>query len=752
MRNLWITWKRKLWDWRGVWIATPSMAVLILLLRFAGILEPLEWSIFDQYMRLRPPDPPSKRIAIIGLDEADMQYLGQGYVSDQIYVQLLRKLIAMEPRAIGLDIYRDLPYEPGHEELTKIFETTENLVGIEKVVGDRLRQAVAAPPALKQVGRVAANDVLLDDDSTIRRALLVHKNENDETFYGLGLYLAMLYLEQEGISPQIIPGTDNWWQFGHVVFTPFNANDGGYIRADAGGYQVLLNYQGPPGSSFETISYRDILADRVPADWGRDRLIMIGAVGDSFQDLFATPFTQSADQRMAGVEVHAHIASQIIDAALDNRPLLKTWSESQEWLWILFWSGVGAALTWTIRSTSHIRRFLLRQVSLFGMATGTLGAITYFALLKGWWLPVVPPFLAMSGSAIAITAYIARTAADIRKTFGRYLSDEIVATLLESPEGLKMGGERRKITILTSDLRGFTALSERLSPEEVVKVLNFYLSQMADVITDYQGTIDEFMGDGILVLFGAPTPRADDATRAVACAVEMQIKMLEVNQQLEAWDLNLLEMGIGINTGEVVVGNLGSEKRTKYGVVGNQVNLTYRIESYTTGGQIIISETTLKEAGENIIKVDSKKLVQPKGVKHPINIYEVGGIAGDYNLRITQAEEVFFPIPELFLHYTILEGKHVGENLFTGQLLQLSTRGGLIQAEGGENALPIVLTNIKINLQSEQAELREDFYAKVLEEQAEAGKFYIRFTSKPPAVEAKFQEIFERAQKQVEPQ
>ena len=218
---------------------------------------------------------------------------------------------------------------------------------------------------------------------------------------------------------------------------------------------------------------------------------------------------------------------------------------------------------------------LLGVVTLFGS--------TYGAFLLGWWLPVIPPSLALLGSAIAITAYIARTGVEIRKTFGRYLTNEVVANLLENPTGLTMGGERRKITMLTSDIRGFTATAERLPPEEVIKILNFYFGHMADVITKYQGTIDEFMGDGILVLFGAPTHREDDAQRSIACALEMQLAMIPVNQQMTQWGYAPLLMGIGINTGEVVVGNIGSEKRTKYGIVGNHVNLTYRIESYTTG-------------------------------------------------------------------------------------------------------------------------------------------------------------------------
>ena len=330
--------------------------------------------------------------------------------------------------------------------------------------------------------------------------------------------------------------------------------------------------------------------------------------------------------------------------------------------------------------------------------------------------------------------------AHIRQAFGRYVTDEVVSNLLETPEGLKLGGERKKITILTSDLRGFTSTSERLAPEEVVTILNFYLSSMADIIMSFQGTIDEFMGDGILVLFGAPNPRKDDAKRAIACAVAMQQEMNFVNQQMEAWGLVPLEMGIGINTGEVVVGNIGSEKRTKYGVVGNQVNLTYRIESYSTGGEILISETTLQEVGESLLRIDGQKLVQPKGVKQPVNIYNIGGIGGEYNIFLPKEEEIFLDLTEQIpAQYTILEGKHVGENLFCGSLVKLSAKGALVKSDSQEtNSIPSVFTNIKINLfpSTNSEAVGEDIYAKVLDKPTESGYFYILFTSKPPEVKA----------------
>ncbi len=221
----------------------------------------------------------------------------------------------------------------------------------------------------------------------------------------------------------------------------------------------------------------------------------------------------------------------------------------------------------------------------------------------------------------------------IRETFGRYLSSEIVESLLETPTGLKLGGEKRILTILMADLRGFTSMSERLPPQDVVSIINFYLETMTEVIFRYKGTIDEFIGDAILAIFGAPIQREDDALRAVACAVEMQRAMASVNEHCRQAGFPEIAMGIGINTGEVVVGNIGGKQRTKYGVVGLNVNLTSRIESYTVGKQILISETTLEACGP-ILRIDSRAEVMPKGVSRPILIYEVGGIAGDYDLYL----------------------------------------------------------------------------------------------------------------------
>ncbi|MCA9776723.1 MAG: response regulator [Candidatus Eremiobacteraeota bacterium] len=232
----------------------------------------------------------------------------------------------------------------------------------------------------------------------------------------------------------------------------------------------------------------------------------------------------------------------------------------------------------------------------------------------------------------------------VRDVFGRFVTDEVAEQLLDTPEGLRLGGEMRTVTVMMSDLRNFTPMSDKLNPDQVVALLNVYLSKMVDVIMKYGGTIDEFIGDAILVIFGAPITEGPekDAARALACAVEMQLAMEEVNQMVAEFGLkekgiDELGMGIGLNTGEVVVGNIGSEKRMKFSVVGSPVNLTARIESFTLAGQILISGTTL-EALSGRVRVDGRLRVKVKGLSHAVSIYEVGGIGEPYNLYMPEVE------------------------------------------------------------------------------------------------------------------
>lgn len=227
----------------------------------------------------------------------------------------------------------------------------------------------------------------------------------------------------------------------------------------------------------------------------------------------------------------------------------------------------------------------------------------------------------------------------IRLVLGRYLTDQVADRLLDHPEGLKLGGEMREVSVLMSDLRGFTPLSERSTPQQVVEILNRYLGLMTEVIERHGGTIDEFIGDAILVIFGAPLSCDDHALRATACALEMQMAMEQFNVESRALGMPELQMGIAVNSGSVVVGNIGSPSRMKYGVVGSAVNLTARIQSFTLGQQVLISEHTLAQLGGSA-RVDGHLRVKVKGVEDPVCIFDIGALTGPYNLALPRPQHL----------------------------------------------------------------------------------------------------------------
>ena len=330
----------------------------------------------------------------------------------------------------------------------------------------------------------------------------------------------------------------------------------------------------------------------------------------------------------------------------------------------------------------------------------------------------------------------------IRATFGRYLSDEVVANLLDSPDGLRLGGERRTVTFLVSDLRGFMPLSERLAPEQVVALVNRYLEAMVEVIMPYQGTIQELMGDGLLVFFGAPIWREDDAPRAVACAVAMQLAMATVNDQNRQEGLPEVEMGIGIHTGDVVVGNIGSYKRTKYGAVGNHVNLAFRIESYTLGGQVLISEATRQAVGP-IVRSAGPLQVEAKGVERPLTLYDVQGIDGPYNLVLPAREDALVLLREaIALRITVLDGTRLSGRVCTGSLVKLSMKGAEVCCEH-----PITpFSHLKLQLIGRNGEMIPgDLYGKVVGPPTGHRPGYsVHFTAIPPQHMAFVQQLLSR--------
>lgn len=296
--------------------------------------------------------------------------------------------------------------------------------------------------------------------------------------------------------------------------------------------------------------------------------------------------------------------------------------------------------------------------------------------------------------------------------FGRYLSDEVVDLLINDPQGLRLGGIKSEVTLLMTDLRGFSNISERMEPEKVVTLLNHYLGAMTEVITRHGGTIDEFIGDAILVIWNAPLPQADHARLAVRCALAMQLEMGKVNAWNRERGLPVIEMGVGIHTGDVIVGNIGSPKRQKYGVVGSTVNLTARVESYTVGGQVLITNATAGALGEGMV-VRSERDVYPKGATAAVRLYEVEGLD---ELRLPTLGSALREIPPLAVQVRPLHGKDLAPDSFPGTLTALSVDEALLRCESSLE----IWQNLALNLGDGQC------FAKVM---ARDDGYRLRFTS-----------------------
>ncbi|BBX76179.1 response regulator [Mycobacterium shinjukuense] len=295
----------------------------------------------------------------------------------------------------------------------------------------------------------------------------------------------------------------------------------------------------------------------------------------------------------------------------------------------------------------------------------------------------------------------------VEDIFGRYVSEEVKAHLLACPEGHR-GGERRTLTLLMADIRGFARMSETLSPERVVQVLNGYLERAADVILRRNGTINEILGDGLLVFFGAPINDDDAAGHAVAAALELQLAMNELNASHRQQGLPELAIGIGVHTGEAVIGTIGSRRRQKYAAVGKNVNLVGRIESHTVGGQVLVSDSTYREI-RDIARTSGSFMVRAKGFSDPITVHDVKGLAGEYDLQLPSADRALTrlavprPIGIAIIKDKVVHEKHPAEVIASGEeLLRVRTElvvspfdDLMLDVAGGEVFAKVVECNVQ---------------------------------------------------------
>jgi CHASE2 domain-containing sensor protein len=375
--------------------ALPGTVVIMLavLLRLTGAMQSIEWLTFDTFLSLRPLEPMDERITIVGINQDDIRRVGTYPLPDREIVLLLKKLQSLQPRAIGIDIFRDLPIEPGYDELVSIVKKSQNLICVEKVLSDKIGSLSRLPTQ-----KVSFADQVTDNDGKLRRSLLLVSTPQ-EYKKSLSISLAKAYLAYEGVSLKTDMSHRTPIKLGTTKLPRFFSNSGGYIRADVKGVQILLNFRNSQ-ESFRTLTLSDIKTGNFNPNWIRDRIVIIGMIAPSIKDFIMTsaiPSTKPGPGQVHEVEIQAHAVSQIISAGLDSRPLLNTWLDGWEYLWIIGWGLLGISFARLIKSP-YIN-FLAVCI-----ASTSLIFISYWLLVWGWWVPVVPAMLVLLFNGIGLTA------------------------------------------------------------------------------------------------------------------------------------------------------------------------------------------------------------------------------------------------------------------------------------------------------------------------------------------------------------
>ena len=420
-----------------------SVTFALYLFRLTGALQPLELAVYD-FLVSSPVSASSNSITIVAIQESDLQNLQQYPISDRTLAKAISDLNRHQPIAIGLDIYRDLPVEPGNQELTTLLANTPNIIGIEKLIGSQINPN----PTLAVAKQVGFNDLALDPDTVVRRAILSY--QKDTTEYSFALQLALRYLRTRDILPKQLAKDDSTIKLGKSIITPLKPNSGSYIKAKTKGYQIAINYQGA-ADYFTTYSFQDLLTDQIPPEAIKDRVILMGATAASLNDLLLTPHRQH--QLMPGIYIHANIIDHLIDVATTGKGFIKVWHESQEVLWFLLWATVGTIIA--RQAVSDLQLGLL-----FLLASCSILLVTYSGWLLGWWVPVIPALLALFLASV-LTKAIANYESNKRQL--RYAVQLLAQARKDQPAASRIALEYLKLGESSSQTNAIEALYQKRS-------------------------------------------------------------------------------------------------------------------------------------------------------------------------------------------------------------------------------------------------------------------------------------------------
>jgi adenylate cyclase len=603
----------------------------VLALSALGALERAELAAYDLGLRARPQAPLDARLVIIDETEEDLKRFGHP-LSDEVLARIVESALALEPRVLGVDKFRDIPVAPGSDALERVVAARRNVYWIYQFGGNGTRR-IPAPRWLARPAQAGFVDILVDPGGTVRRGLL-YLDDGGPPRRSFALTLALAYLARDGIGEKPDPANSDLLRLGATTFVPLQPSDGGYSGADASGYQMLLDYRGAP-ATFARVTVGELLDGRVDPALLRDRIAIVGSSADSLKDFFNTPFSRRGAEFTTGAEVLAHQASQLVRLAKGESFPVRTLPRTAEALLLALFCALGLA-AW----------LATRAKQLGGLALGGLGALLlawYACAAAGVWLPVTSLALGFVLTTFASAGLRAlqeaRERAALMAIFSRHVAPEVARELWERrdevAEGQRLRPKRLEATVLFADLHGYTPVAARLAPEETARWLNQFMEPMAEIIMAHRGVIRQYAGDAIMAIFGAPLPAETreecerDARTSVACARAMCRRFAELNETWRRAGMPTAGLRIGIYSGPMVGCNIGSRRRLEYAVVGDAVNVAARLQTLALpegdegeSGRILIGEETrvLLPINEPCERVGSFVL---KGRSEPMSVYRV---------------------------------------------------------------------------------------------------------------------------------
>lgn len=603
-------------------IGLVTIAVILIAAGPFRLFEQLELAAYDGWFSLRGEVEPHPEIVIIGIDDASLAQIGRWPWDRAVYAQLLDYLSEASVVAFDLLLLEPNDRVPGDDQtLANAIARHERvvlstLIRIEEVRGQFNTIPQRPIPVLLEAVRGDRHkfygqgivNTPIGEDSVIRAYIPVDSDTFGEPYPSLALAAVM---QHRGYTPD------------QIEATPFGALQAGALQIprDPTG-QMLINFAGEP-ASYPTISFADVYnGKRAPSEFA-GKIVFVGTVADTLKDNFPVPFAKdtTVTMGMPGVEIQASAAATMLQGNSVTRV-----SHGTNML-------ITLALGLIVLLLAYRLSPLWGGLSLLVLAGGFVMATYLLWSQSRLWVDVVTP---ATGSILIYTivtleSYLREEAEKrrVRNLFGRYVSHNVVNELLQNPDMLQMGGKRFNLTILFSDIRGFTSFSESRDPQEVVQRINDYCKDMVDIIYKHGGTLDKYMGDGIMAYFGAPVPQEDHAERALRCAHEMREKIKELQKAWVEQGLQPFQIGVGMNSGEVIAGNIGHPDRVEYSLIGSAVNLAARLEGMTKeyarseAGGIVFSEMTYQGAPQAVETYQPTEIgeVEVRGLAHKVRIY-----------------------------------------------------------------------------------------------------------------------------------